>query len=319
LRETGLIFGLWSLVLSVELTTEQKKDNKMTRRLVVAMDAGGPKAALFAHLLMTKLALELDSDISSSTSFKPDMVVGVSGGSLAAAASAFGIDISDTGGVQSACFGERRGGLFQTVFDGTKKSKCIDVTWGDVLMGDAKSDLAVLSCDIDGNARMFTSWKDGKLPVSKALDASTATPVYFPPVEINGKYYIDGGVISCNPTMSAVACALERYGEEDDIFVLSIGTKVVLDNSAKMETIDMNGCGFLEWMKSGIFTLLSRSDIDSERILLRRILGRDRYLRVVCSVDTEMDDVSGAYYMVEQEVRDVWRKFGAQISSWNSR
>ena len=51
--------------------------------------------------------------------------------------------------------------------------------------------------------------------------ATTAAPTYFESYKINNEYYVDGGVLLNNPTMTACSEAI-RYGvSEENIFVLS--------------------------------------------------------------------------------------------------
>lgn len=55
-------------------------------------------------------------------------------------------------------------------------------------------------------------------PITPALLASTALPSIFPPVLVDGEYYVDGGVVNNVPISRAVAHGARR------IFVLTCGT-----------------------------------------------------------------------------------------------
>src|SRR5262245_26936950 len=66
-------------------------------------------------------------------------------------------------------------------------------------------------------AENCTIWEAGR--------ATSAAPFYFPPMEINGQRYFDGGMVSNNPILEVVNEARLRYGETAEFrTVLSIGT-----------------------------------------------------------------------------------------------
>jgi NTE family protein len=56
--------------------------------------------------------------------------------------------------------------------------------------------LFVIAVEIDtGESVKFGAEGYDHIPISKALQASTALPGLYPPVEINGHYYVDGALI----------------------------------------------------------------------------------------------------------------------------
>ena len=77
-----------------------------------------------------------------------------------------------------------------------------------------------------------------------ACDASSAAPAYFPCVEVNNVWYIDGGVVANNPTMVAYAEACKIWGRGQDISVLSVGTGGMEGNA--------KGWGGIQWLKNGL-------------------------------------------------------------------
>jgi len=85
---------------------------------------------------------------------------------------------------------------------------------GEVMFGDARIPLAVIGADLEtGEERIFASGA-----VLPALLASTALPGIYPPVAVDGRPYIDGGVANNVPVAPALA--------------MGAGTVYVLDTTA---------------------------------------------------------------------------------------
>jgi predicted acylesterase/phospholipase RssA len=56
-----------------------------------------------------------------------------------------------------------------------------------------KNELYVVATDLDsGEAVRFGEGADADVPISRAIQASTALPGLYPPVEIDGRFYVDG-------------------------------------------------------------------------------------------------------------------------------
>lgn len=86
------------------------------------------------------------------------------------------------------------------VFENSGMKRLIDSRLGEAQFEDAQIPLAVVATDLEtGDEEIFTSG-----PVREPLLASTAMPGVFPPVEINGKMYTDGGVANNVPMGPAV-------------------------------------------------------------------------------------------------------------------
>ena len=87
------------------------------------------------------------------------------------------------------------------VFDNSGLRKLVDARLGDARLEDAQIPLAIIATDLEsGEERTFTSG-----PITPALLASTAMPGIFPPVEIDGRLYTDGGVANNVPIGPAVS------------------------------------------------------------------------------------------------------------------
>ncbi|MEA2433676.1 MAG: hypothetical protein QOG54_1133 [Actinomycetota bacterium] len=87
------------------------------------------------------------------------------------------------------------------VFDNSGIRKIVERTLGDARFEDAQIPLVVTATDLETGAEMlFTSGR-----VLQPLLASTAMPGIFPPVEIDGRVYTDGGVANNVPIAPAAA------------------------------------------------------------------------------------------------------------------
>jgi patatin-like phospholipase/acyl hydrolase len=124
-------------------------------------------------------------------------------------------------------------------------------------------------CDLDNEATSIwkvRSWKakyfhnfpggdsDGHERVVDVALCTSAAPTYFPTY----RGYVDGGVVSNNPSMCAVAQALEpTTGKQKlrDIRVLSMGTGY----NPKYITAENEDWGFIEWAPHLISLMLEGS------------------------------------------------------------
>ncbi len=146
----------------------------------------------------------------------PDLSVGTSVGALNAAFLAFNPTSGGSDGLARMWRGLGDGDLFpggrfkatwarfltrgNRVFENSGLQKLIESRLGDARFEDAQIPLAVIATDLEtGGEEIFTSG-----PVKLPLLASTAMPGVFPPVEINGRMYTDGGVSNNVPIGPAV-------------------------------------------------------------------------------------------------------------------
>lgn len=87
------------------------------------------------------------------------------------------------------------------VFENTGMRRMILTRLGDANFEDAQIPLGIVATDLEtGSERLFNSGD-----VVRPLLASTAMPGVFPPVEIDGRMFIDGGVANNVPISPAVA------------------------------------------------------------------------------------------------------------------
>ena len=171
------------------------------------LSGGGPLAAIQVGALRALFARNI----------RPDIMVGTSAGALNATWVAW--DPSPEGLVQLEWNWRNMrnedlfpGGRFKAswarmlvkgnrVFENSGLKNTITRTLGpDALIEDAQLPLAITTTDLEsGKERVFTSG-----PLLNPLLASAAMPGIFPPVEIEGRLYIDGGVADNVPIAPAV-------------------------------------------------------------------------------------------------------------------
>jgi NTE family protein len=181
----------------------------LRRRRAVAfvLSGGGPLGALQVGTLRALF----------EQGVQPDLVVGTSVGALNAAFVAFEPTRQGVDDLAELWRGLGDSDLFplgrfkptwarmvargDRVFDNSGIKKLIESRLGDADFRDARIPLAVVATDLEtGAEEVFASGK-----VATPLLASTAMPGIFPPVEIDGRRFIDGGVSDAVPIAPAVS------------------------------------------------------------------------------------------------------------------
>ncbi len=162
---------------------------------------------------------------------RPDLIVGTSVGALNGAFVAF--DPTDVGVARLSATWQNLededlypGARFKTswarmlmrgnrVFESSGLKRMIEAGLGPARFEDAKVPLAVVATELEmGTETLFTT---GELLAP--LLATTAMPSIFPPVQIDGRSYIDGGVTNNVPVSHAVAMGARK------IYVLNCSGK----------------------------------------------------------------------------------------------
>ncbi len=143
--------------------------------------------------------------------------------------------------------------------------------------------------------RFFSSDQEGDLLIEDVLRATSAAPTFFNPKTIDGKDYVDGGVVSNNPAMCAYAEAKSLYKTQaEDMFILSLGTGTTLDSYR-----DIRKWFKLKWI-SPLIEIMTGADSGVVHYQLVQIYNsinmRDNYWRINSSLpvgfDGAMDNAS---------------------------
>jgi NTE family protein len=94
-----------------------------------------------------------------------------------------------------------------------------------------KIPLAMNAVDLEtGRMEWFGTGGRSDLPLAEAVYASCALPLFYPPAEIGGRYYVDGGVLDALPFEHAATLGLDRIIAID---VTAGGDRASLDTISK--------------------------------------------------------------------------------------
>lgn len=176
-------------------------------RVAFVLSGGGPLGALQVGAL--KALYE--------HGVTPDLLVGTSVGAINATFLAFNPGPEGPGEMEKLWLSMTEADLFPPgrfrapwarflargdhVFENTGLRRVVERRIGTPRFEDARVPLGVIATELDtGAERVFTSG-----PVIEPLLASTAMPSIYPPVEIDGVKYIDGGVANNVPIAPAIA------------------------------------------------------------------------------------------------------------------
>lgn len=180
---------------------------------------------------------------------------------------------------------------------------------GDITLGELKKKVLISSFDLDNEtikpgsprtwkAKFFHNFDpadpDYKEKVVDVAARTSAAPTYFPIYQ----GYIDGGVVANNPTMCAVAQALEpKSGRQKltDLSVLSIGT----GTNPNYLTEKNGSWGLIKWAPH-LIGLMMDGAVGLADYQCRQLLGK-RYLRInpIMHRPVSLDDVKQTPFLIE--------------------
>ncbi|MFC5742213.1 patatin-like phospholipase family protein [Dyella tabacisoli] len=188
-------------------------------KLRIGLALGGGAAKGFAHIGVIKML--------EANGIHPDVVSGTSAGSVVGALYASGMDPFQLQ-EQAFALDESKirdvrlfsGGLVQ----GQKLQDFVNQLVGNRPLDKLKIPLAVVSTQLEtGQRTVFVRGNTGQ-----AVRASSSIPGVFEPVEISGKHYIDGGVVSPVPVDAA------RELGADVVIAVDISSKASGSNPGSM-------------------------------------------------------------------------------------
>jgi hypothetical protein len=135
-------------------------------------------------------------------------------------------------------------------YDGQGLRDALRATLGDARLEDALVPTFIPAYGIEARDPVFfKSWLPAPVPHSlvDVCVASSAGPTYFPPACVNGAWYIDGGTVCNNPSVSGVIEAAMLYkAHARDCIVLSIGTGIA---ESPIPHAKAAGWGNLQWVQ----------------------------------------------------------------------
>ena len=211
----------------------------MTKK-VLAIDGGG-----MYGVVSLEVCIAIEEKTGKQLRDLFDFFVGTSTGALIVASAVAGLGGDRPFGLPATTIMEQYYDLGKNIF--TAKNPNIEIPIVDIgkypkykaqalrialneAIGERKiakydKDISISAYDMkEGKPHFFRSWVDDVF-LRDAVRASASAPTYHPLVEIDGSFYIDGGIFAGNPTYYALGQALDLYPGED-LVVVSIGTGI---------------------------------------------------------------------------------------------
>jgi len=132
-------------------------------------------------------------------------------------------------------------------------------------LSDLRGKVVIPSIDFTGGKPKV--W-DNISPQDLALEAwmvgraTSAAPTYFPPMDINGHAYIDGGLLENIPIVTTCCAIKDKLGiqfSEMDVFVIGTGHR----ETGKYTPHEVAGWGYLSWAKPLVEMLTEGNEMGS--------------------------------------------------------
>lgn len=201
-------------------------ENNNRPKIGVALGGGGARG--LAHIGVLK--------VLEQHGLQPDYIAGVSMGAMIGSFYSTGVDLGE---VEKEAVGLTKAKAIKKLVDlnnpkrsllkGKKAYKYIKNWVGDSTFKDTRIPFRIIATDLANGEEVVL--KRGSL--ADAVMASISVPGIFPPVKINSRYLVDGGVLNCTPVN-----VLEEMGADIIIGVdLIIKRKVELDKPSMMATL----------------------------------------------------------------------------------
>lgn len=282
----------------------------MTKRYkVLVICGGGIFGAIPAHFLSMLPPEE-------QTLSKIDLLAGCSIGGILAASYATGKSFTTVDNMFQKqapdCFKKRLMAVFNPVACPTYQNSSIDNVLdeliGDNLMGDVRNiypdlDLIIPSLNItDDSYKVFDNitGQDDHIKLSTIAGITSAAPSYFSGRELDGKCYVDGGMIEVAPLLTATTALKGKRGVPfEDMDVLMLGTGRDIDEKP-LTVSRYNGLTLLGMATDVIVPYVTLSNEMSTRYWGEHIgYGHFEYFNP-CTVNGAMDDTSQIKDLVEK-------------------
>ncbi len=292
----------------------------MVQKVVLSLDGGGVRGK-FSFGMCNLLALASEKPLSKVF----DLILGVSVGSFIGAVIAFGMldDKQTQTSIYNHIYAEMIdifrakndfGLLLAPRYDGIGKRATLRRIFGQKTLGEVKTPFAVVCATMGGRPHVFKSWDKihSQISVVDVLDASSAVPIYFPPVQIGNRHFIDGGVRANKPLILTYLCATELFGTHQ-FKILSIGTQATCE--LKISAEDVKNAGAISWIGYGLIDILTGIADDTEVLLMDELLGPYNFRRIYCDCGKiALDDMSAKSDSdLQDAIANKWQNSGDKL------
>tara|TARA_Y100000590_G_scaffold78039_2_gene86701 strand:- start:19829 stop:20719 length:891 start_codon:yes stop_codon:yes gene_type:complete len=287
----------------------------MNTKYLLSLDGGGVREIATVTFLK-----ELEESLGQPLYKKFDFFVGTSAGAITAIA----LSVAKMEGdkllnfwsednlnlILNSSLWDSKLGLMQInpKYDGEGKKKVLSKYFGNLKLGDASGDLAVMSYDIEERKPLLlTSYNDPDISVIDAASATSAAPIYYPTAKVGNRYLIDGGIVANNPVLHGYA-ELKKLYPDHKIKILSVGTGL---NKRPLKGKASQNWGLIGWLRHDLFGLMLESSLDHE--IATEIVGKE-YLRVnspLGKVNRRLDDNNkNNVIQIRKMGQFWWKEFG---------
>lgn len=185
------------------------------------------------------------------------------------------------------------GGYTEELYSHTGLEKILDEYFGTDPLSTAITKTLITSYDIQSRESVFLkSWRPeySSTTMKEAARATSAAPTYYEPaiVSIDGvtKVLVDGGVFINSPSVSAYAEAKKLFPEENDFFLLSLGTGEL---SRPIPYSDAKNWGKVGWLMP-LLGCMFDGMADASDYQMKTFLGKN-YIRLQTSLTDASDDL----------------------------
>lgn len=170
--------------------------------------------------------------------------------------------------------------------------------FGDASLKDTYSNVIIPSFDAAQQKMLFFSTMKAEYNSSKnyylkdIARATSAAPTYFPPAIIRNidqtvtNIMIDGGIAANNPALCACVHAVDLYGKDIDLVVVSLGTGSVMKSETSILSkhhLNLKDMGIIDWAPL-IIPMMMDSDTDMVDYQMQHVVGKN-YFRLQIEMD----------------------------------
>ncbi|MCA9668538.1 MAG: patatin-like phospholipase family protein [Myxococcales bacterium] len=267
----------------------------MAKYRILSLDGGGVRG-VYTAVLLKRLEARAPGFLASI-----DLFAGTSTGGIIALALAFGLTPDDLIELYhdnaEAIFADSiaddmrdLGKLLGADYDQGPLRKLLEERFGDKVLGDLVKRVLISAFDLDpGEDQPERVWQprffhnyppapgkpdDRTARIVDVALATSAAPTFFP----SYRGYVDGGVAANNPSMCALAQALDKHtGKQklEDIRLLSLSTGV----DPRVVTGDTLDWGYVQWAPVLVHMMIE-GPMQTAHYQCKRLLGETGYRRV---------------------------------------
>ncbi|SVB60970.1 uncharacterized protein METZ01_LOCUS213824 [marine metagenome] len=290
----------------------------MANKYLLSLDGGGVR-----ELATVTFLANLEKALGEPLYKKFDFFIGTSAGAITAMA----LSIAKMNGdnllelwseetferILDSSLWDSKLGLMQInpKYDGKGKTQVLNKYFGNLKLGDASGDLAIVSYDIEERKPLLlTSYGNSNISAIDAGHASSAAPIYYPTARVGNRYLIDGGIVANNPILHGYAEVKKLY-PNSNVKILSVGTGL---NKRPLKGKASQKWGLIGWLMHDLFGLMLESSLDHE--IATEIIGKD-YIRVnspLGKVNRRLDDNNKRNLdNIRKMGESWWQEFGDSV------